>query len=57
MFSRRTADVGPGIDGFQAHQPQQSSHAFRINLVPLLVEPSRHPQHTIKGSPRILLIQ
>lgn len=55
MVSRRTADLGQGGDGVQAHQPQPSSHAFRLDLVPLLFEPSRHPSHTINGRPRLLL--
>ena len=53
----RPAQTGLGIDRLQAHESQQPTHSLMIDSLPLMPEPSDHPENPTEGSPGIALIQ
>jgi site-specific DNA recombinase len=46
----------PGIERFQAHEPQQPSHPLVVDDVALLAQPSRHAPDAVEGRLGVLLV-
>jgi len=44
-------------DGLQSHQPHQAPHPFRIDPIPLAIQPGRHSIYPIKRCSRKLLVK
>ena len=57
MSGNGLTQPGFGRDGVQSHLPHQPRHPLRIDGVPPLTSPRRHPAYAVKWGGGVLLIE